>query len=329
MNNDVTYGLSSSRLHARRERRVPRAERAGQRHHVHQRADDRRRGASAVRRGKADGERAPRRRLGGLRVLLGDQGRIRAISPARCSGRRSTTTSATARLSATVARSVASKGVLAAHLRDVGLNCAGAPVPGSTGARSQPSLHRDRSRPSSALEALQHVNRGACRIELPLGVGEDLLDLASCCSSCIRTFLVEAFKIPSGSMERTLLVGDFLLVNKLVYGAEVPFTSKRLPALRRAAARRRDRLRVARRIRRKNFVKRLVGMPGDTLAMRDGMLVRNGVARRRALRRAHRARTSIPAAKSSAGSATTSCRRAEAAGRVPSVAQQLGSAGRP
>ena len=52
-------------------------------------------------------------------------------------------------------------------------------------------------------------------------------------------------------MERTLLVGDFLLVNKLVYGAEVPFTGKRLPALRDAAARRRDRLRVAARTRRR------------------------------------------------------------------------------
>ena len=48
----------------------------------------------------------------------------------------------------------------------------------------------------------------------------------------LRTFLVEAFRIPSGSMENTLLIGDFLFVNKLLYGAEVPLLHKRLPAIR-------------------------------------------------------------------------------------------------
>ena len=82
---------------------------------------------------------------------------------------------------------------------------------------------------------------------------------------------------PDGSMERTLLVGDFLLVNKMVYGAEVPFTHFRLPGFREPQ--RGDVIvfkwpadpRV-------NFVKRLVGLPGDTLLMRDGVLIRNGVA---------------------------------------------------
>lgn len=93
----------------------------------------------------------------------------------------------------------------------------------------------------------------------------------------IRTFFVEAFKIPSGSMENTLQVGDFLLVNKLVYGAEVPFTHKRLP-----------RLRVPQRgdvivfeypeDPTKNFVKRLIGVPGDTVEMREGTLIRNSKA---------------------------------------------------
>ena len=48
----------------------------------------------------------------------------------------------------------------------------------------------------------------------------------------LRTFLVEAFRIPSGSMENTLLIGDFLFVNKALYGAEVPLVKTRLPAVR-------------------------------------------------------------------------------------------------
>jgi len=92
----------------------------------------------------------------------------------------------------------------------------------------------------------------------------------------VRAFLVEAFKIPSGSMEGTLLVGDFLLVNKLVYGAEIPFTGRRLPALR--VPHRGDVIVFQwPQDPTKNFVKRLVGAPGDTLSMQGGELVRNGI----------------------------------------------------
>jgi signal peptidase I len=44
----------------------------------------------------------------------------------------------------------------------------------------------------------------------------------------IRTFIVQAFKIPSSSMEPTLLVGDHLLVNKFIYGIKIPFTEIKL-----------------------------------------------------------------------------------------------------
>ncbi len=91
----------------------------------------------------------------------------------------------------------------------------------------------------------------------------------------IRSFLVEAFKIPTGSMEGTLLVGDFLLVNKLVYGAEIPLVKRKLPGLR--PPQRGDIIVFQWPVDpTKNFVKRIVGMPGDTLSMRNGELIRNG-----------------------------------------------------
>jgi signal peptidase I len=91
----------------------------------------------------------------------------------------------------------------------------------------------------------------------------------------IRTFGVEAFKIPTGSMENTLLVGDFLLVNKAIYGPEIPFTGEHLPAFR--APHRGDVIVFEFPVNRdQNFVKRLIGLPGDTLEMRDGTLYLNG-----------------------------------------------------
>src|SRR5213594_984518 len=74
----------------------------------------------------------------------------------------------------------------------------------------------------------------------------------------IRTFLVEAFQIPSGSMERTLLAGDFLFVNKAVYGAQIPGTHARLPGFE--SPRRGD----------------VIGVPGDTVEMRGGEVRVNG-----------------------------------------------------
>jgi len=91
----------------------------------------------------------------------------------------------------------------------------------------------------------------------------------------LRTFLVEAFRIPSGSMENTLLVGDFLFVNKLLYGAEIPLVHKRLPAIREP---RRNEILVFDSVEEEGLkvVKRLVGVPGDTLMMENGLLYRDG-----------------------------------------------------
>ncbi|HJP59095.1 MAG TPA: signal peptidase I [Gemmatimonadaceae bacterium] len=91
----------------------------------------------------------------------------------------------------------------------------------------------------------------------------------------IRSFGVEAFKIASGSMEHTLFEGDFLLINKLVYGAGIPGSGVHLPALH--SPRRGDVIVFTYPVDpRLNYVKRIVGIPGDTLAMRDAELIRNG-----------------------------------------------------
>ena len=91
----------------------------------------------------------------------------------------------------------------------------------------------------------------------------------------IRTAVVEAFKIPTSSMEGTLLVGDFLLVNKAVYGARIPGTDWTLVPF---AEPRRGEVIVFHPPHEpdKNYVKRLVGVPFDTLQMVDKKLYVNG-----------------------------------------------------
>ncbi|HKL48867.1 MAG TPA: signal peptidase I, partial [Desulfuromonadales bacterium] len=97
----------------------------------------------------------------------------------------------------------------------------------------------------------------------------------------IRSFVVQAFKIPSGSMEDTLLIGDHLLVNKFIYGLELPFTDERFLSIREPETgdiivfefpEDQDKPFFKRR----DFIKRVIGTPGDTVAIRDKQVFLNG-----------------------------------------------------
>jgi len=90
----------------------------------------------------------------------------------------------------------------------------------------------------------------------------------------IKTFFFEAFQIASGSMTETLLTGDFLFVNKVLYGAQIPGTRARLPGFR--TPQRGDVIVFAYpRDPDQDYVKRVIGTPGDTVEMRDGTVYVN------------------------------------------------------
>ncbi len=105
----------------------------------------------------------------------------------------------------------------------------------------------------------------------------EALLIALCLALFIRTFIVQAFKIPSESMLETLVIGDHLLVSKFSYGVKMPFIDSYLiegddpeygdvvvfkypkdPAL--------------------DYIKRVVGKPGDVIEMRNKQFYRNGEA---------------------------------------------------
>jgi signal peptidase I len=114
----------------------------------------------------------------------------------------------------------------------------------------------------------------------------DTVSSAVILAGVLMYFVLQAFKIPSGSMERTLLVGDHLFVNKFIYGLRVPFTGKRILALRQVQ--RGDvivfrfpvddprELHCGSIQYGKDFIKRVIGVPGDVIQVSGGHLFVNG-----------------------------------------------------
>ena len=91
----------------------------------------------------------------------------------------------------------------------------------------------------------------------------------------LRTFVVQAFSIPTGSMENTLLIGDFLLANKIVYGARIPFTDARLPGFRNPEPGDIVIFEYPKNPER-DFIKRVVAGPGQEVEIRDKILYVDG-----------------------------------------------------
>jgi len=91
----------------------------------------------------------------------------------------------------------------------------------------------------------------------------------------VRSFVVEPFKIPSGSMIPTLLVGDFILVNKFDYGLRLPITNTKITEGRPLE---RGDVVVFRYPKDPSvdYIKRVIGLPGDTVAYEDKQLTING-----------------------------------------------------
>ena len=91
----------------------------------------------------------------------------------------------------------------------------------------------------------------------------------------IRTFIIQAFKIPSGSMKPTLQIGDHILVTKFIYGVKIPLIRKDLIPV--ADPKRGDIVVFIYPVdRSKDFVKRVVGVGGDTIEIRDKQIYING-----------------------------------------------------
>ena len=144
------------------------------------------------------------------------------------------------------------------------------------------ALDDDADRLSAALRALdvlwdEHLERQG---KPPWREYVEVVVAAILAALLLRALVVEGYRIPSGSMAPTLLPGDHVLVSRLAYGVPVPFTRLRLGG---APPRRGDVVVFeSPRAAGVDVVKRVVGVPGDVVALRDEVLYVNGVPQPRA-----------------------------------------------
>ncbi len=91
----------------------------------------------------------------------------------------------------------------------------------------------------------------------------------------IRTFVIQAFKIPSGSMLQTIQLGDHILVNKFIYGIKIPFTDKTLIPIE--DPKRGDIIVfIPPNAPHTDYIKRVIGIPGDVIEIKNKKVYRNG-----------------------------------------------------